>query len=146
MANTIIVDGIEYMRVSDLYSRWKPKMDDTYCLIEANYKVYHVIWTNSELDNLNYKFGNVYKEEEQAKIELDKRLLIVEIKDLAFELNMKAVESDPGTLSYDRKKNEWTDYYLSQDYKVPGLIIFNNRELIKICIEKFKERLYLLFK
>lgn len=63
--------------------QWKPNKGDRYYYISAYGEALHATWFNSDVDNQSLLFGNVFKTEEEAEFEVERRKILHELSELA---------------------------------------------------------------
>ena len=67
--------------------RQMPENGDIYYFIEANGTVYEDKWTNDSFDQQRFYLYNYFKTNEEAQREIDRRLIIAKLNEIANRLN-----------------------------------------------------------
>lgn len=63
--------------------RWMPKDGEHYYSVLSDGDIRDYVWNSDVIDNSNCKLGNIFKTEEEAQKELDRRIAEQELLDLA---------------------------------------------------------------
>lgn len=97
--------------------RWRAQGDEKYYFIDSKGYIDSLKETNHTIDEHFYKVGNYFKTSEEAKFELNRRLVYQELKDYALEHNETDVDwSNPKsykwfiTYFYDEVGGVFTDF------------------------------------
>ena len=114
---------------------WKPKLYEEYWFIDDFGKVYKDTWDCSYADNIRFNIGNVFRKEEEAKHEVERRKVLIELKQ--FSREFKYGFSNFCLHSYG-EYNEFV--YQNFPYqKSLGALYFESKEILKQAIEKVGE-------
>ena len=113
---------------------WRPTFGEQYWVVNTDGEVYNDFWDdyNGERNTLN--IGNVFRTQEEAEYEVERRKVLVELKrfsseftygDRNFYINLLSC----GALSYNYRSNARTQ----------GVIYFESEEIAKEAVKKVGE-------
>ena len=109
---------------------WKPKMDEDYWYVGYAGGVYKLVWESSDMDEKAFCIGNVFRTEEEAKHEVERRKVLAELK--KFSRNFE-VHKNKYCIKYDMiSKN--IDVYNNYGYAT-GELRFASEKDAKDAIE-----------
>ena len=78
---TITENGVIELNDPEQPGRWKPKRGDIYWSIHGDGEAYAKEWKDSLFDQINYSMGNVFKNEPEAKSEIERMKIRAELLD-----------------------------------------------------------------
>ena len=64
-------------------SKWEPELNGKYWFIDNDGNIFYAYWDNYPIDNDRYKFGNVFKTEEEADFAAEQLKVISQLKEYA---------------------------------------------------------------
>jgi hypothetical protein len=85
---------------------WEPNVGDTYCFVDVDGDVSDSLWDNDNTDYRRSLFGNVFRTQEEAEFESEKRKVNLDLQGFADENN------DDGFDIFDSDSDK---YYLEYD-------------------------------
>lgn len=123
--------------------RWRAKRREKYYFIDSTGCIDSLKETNHAVDEHLYKVGNYFKTSEEAKFELNKRLVYQELKDYALEHNESEIDwknSDQEKwvifCDYQSKCLVYRDRYACSDL---GQIYFSSCEIAREAVKAIGE-------
>lgn len=119
--------------------RWRAQRLEKYYFINFEGDIDSLKETNHAIDEYLYKVGNYFKTSEEAKFELNKRLVYQELKDYALEHNegeidWKNSEQEKWVLSYD-SQIKFLGCYIRSVLSDIGQIYFSSRKIAQEAVE-----------
>lgn len=126
--------------------KWEPLLNEECYYINYRGSIDILSWAHSSWHNQCYEFGNIYRTEEEAGFELEKRKLLIEMQRF----------TDEYKVDWTNERNKYYIYYnhdagrLSIDNNISNqavnTIYFINNVIAEKAIEKFGDRIkkYLL--
>ena len=121
---------------------WKPKHGEKYWMIDNVGGSASITWFNDDIDNLRWKFGNVFKSQEEAQFVVEKHKVEVELQRYADEHNECEIDWEDEDqakycICFDNKfkKLDTNCNYVSQENN----ICFTSREIAKQAIQAIGE-------
>ena len=123
--------------------RWRAQGDEKYYFIDSKGYIDSLKETNHAVDEHLYKVGNYFKTSEEAKFELNKRLVYQELKDYALEHNegeidWKNSEQEKWVISYDNQV-KWLVYRDRYTLSDIGQIYFSSCEIAREAVKAIGE-------
>ena len=131
-----------------------PNWGDKYWYASSNGGVYACYWEGAHEDNNRFKFGNVHRSKVEAETYVQKRLVQVELENLAKKARKEHSEQLDWNTNCQNKYNIFYDYQAAKflvcaNYNCQhiGLVFFPTRESAKEAITTIgEERLKVLLK
>jgi hypothetical protein len=130
----------------EAYQRPKPERGEEYYYIGNDGFIYSLVWNNDDVDEYQYRSGNINKTKEEAELRRDKQLLTQELKDFA-----EGGEWIDRAKQYEIKVNAQTAgmaiihiVEFAKHKSING-IYFKSEQEANEAIRKFGDRLNILF-
>lgn len=123
--------------------RWRGKTDESYYCIWCDGQIDSIKEMYHPFDERTYKNGNYFKTEEEAKFELNKRLVYQELKDYALEHNEGEIDWTDDCLkwyiSYNGKTGFLEYNYWLNRYDI-GQIYFSSKAIARNAVNAIGEQ------
>ena len=123
--------------------QWVPEYDERYWYVATSGYVFDSIWLNDKFDRHILLMNNVFKTEEEAKVQLDfnieKAKLIKEIEDSSDVIDWKNVNQIKYYLYYDHYGEE-IDINSCRQYATQGTTHTTNKAFLENLIANEPER------
>lgn len=123
--------------------RWRAKNNEIYYFINYCNRIESWSESNHNADEALFEVGNYFKTSEEAKFELNKRLVYQELKDYALEHNegeidWKNSDQEKWVISYDNQVKwlVYRDRYTRSDI---GQIYFSSYEIAREAVKAIGE-------
>jgi hypothetical protein len=123
--------------------RWKPEVGEHYHYVASTLAIDRHCWRDDQTDRKLLRAGNVYRTREEAERAADRRLVHVELQDLADAAWAESGEVlDWGNDEHEKVRVEWnygahTLYFESAyRYQTPNTVYFPSEASYRAAVEK----------
>jgi hypothetical protein len=127
----------------EAYQRPKPERGEEYYYIGNDGVIYKLAWDNDDIDEYQYRSGNIYKTIKEAELHRDKQLLTQELKDFA-EGGEWIDGGGSGRIYHDTILDKFYPCHAEITREL-NQIYFKTEERANEAIEHFGDRLKILF-
>ena len=132
----------EIGKQEELERRWKPELDGRYWFIDDDGNTFFSRWDNDAIDNSRYKFGNVFKTEEEADFTAEQFKVIAELKNYAGYDKEWNGKNGHWYIGYETNEGCLSVNFCQYIKKIPFNIYFSSKESAENAINAIgKDRL-----
>jgi len=89
LGEKITILQAEYDAMPDAGINYKPEMGESYFFAWSGGRISSILWTNDEVDQARYEWGNCYPTEEVAEQKTRNRKRLVKMREFAFVPNFE---------------------------------------------------------